>query len=120
MSTGPFTNRTTAGNERAIRRGKKVPEDAVNLAWVQSPELTPENNVVIVDTSRIVAENTFSLGDSRTLYGADSLGILQQLDNGNQLVDEEFPFVTDVFSVDDDFIAYPASQYRPEDALPFL
>lgn len=117
--TQVFRNETDAGNELAIRRGKVVPGDAVNLAYVKSPELSPAENIVIVDTSRIVEENVVSLSERRKLYCANAIGVLED-ESGNRVVDDEYPYVTDVFSVDEDYSSLPASEYKSEHILPFV
>jgi hypothetical protein len=117
--TQVFDNSTDAGNELAIRRGKVVPEDAVNLAYVKSPELSPAENIVIVDTSRITEENSINLQERCKIYYADSLGVLED-SIGNRVVDDEYPNITDVFSVDEDYNALPASEYKSAHILPFV
>jgi hypothetical protein len=100
--TKPFKNVSKEGHELALRRGIVVPDGAVNLAYVKSPELTPEKNIVIVDTARIVEENLFDTRGRTQLYFANSLGVLED-QSGNQIVEDEYPIVTDVFAVDDNF-----------------
>lgn len=117
--TTVFNNKTDAGHENAIRRGKVVPEDAVNLAYVQSPTLSPLQNIVIVDTSRIAEENAIDLGGRSQLYYANPMGVLED-ENGNQVIDDEFPYVTDVFSIDEDYSVVPGSEYKAEHILPFV
>lgn len=114
-----FNDRTKTGIERALKRGTKVPDGAVNLAWVQSPKLTPENNIVVVDTSRVVEENFVKVPAVNKVYYANALGILEDKD-GNQIIEDEFPYVTDVFSVDEDFLTTPGSEYTDDSVLPFV
>ncbi|HJS83576.1 MAG TPA: peptidoglycan-binding protein [Nitrososphaera sp.] len=114
-----FENKTFNENELGIRRGKRVPEDGVNLAYAKAPKFTPAENIVIVDTSQIVEENQVDLSSSKKIYYANSLGVLED-ENGNQLIDDEYPFVTDVFSVDEDWSTVPGSEYKAEDILPFV
>jgi hypothetical protein len=115
----PFENETTEGNELAIRRGPVVPEGAVNLAWSQSPKFTPSKNMIIVDTSQVVEENIVQAGGQRKLMFANSIGILEDI-YGNQLIDDEFPVVSDTFSVNEDFSIVPGSEYTDHDVLPFV
>lgn len=115
----PFENRTADGNENAVKRGKVVPSDAVNLAWVKSPKMTPSKNVVIVDTAQIVEENTIKDTGARKIYYANSLGILEDR-FGNQLVEDEYPLVSDVFLKEEDFSTVPAEEYEDSDVLPFV
>lgn len=100
----PFNDTTSNGNERALRRGRIVPDGDVNLAYVKAPELSPEANVVVIDTSRTVEEN---LQDNRksVLYVANEMGELSTLD-GNLSIADEFPVVTDVFDSDDRPLPY--------------
>lgn len=59
--TGQFSERCVvvdAGRTEAVRMGRKVPKGAVNLAWVQIPELDPLENLSLVDTGSFIAENT--------------------------------------------------------------
>lgn len=114
----PFKDTTSQGNEPAIRRGRVVPKGAVNLAFAKSPSLTPENNVVIVDTSRIVAENSLDSGGRKKLYYADALGVLQDI-NGNQLIEDEYPVISDVFTIDENWSIVEDDEYTDESILPF-
>ena len=52
-----FQNLTTNQNEKAIRLGKKVPSDAVNLAWFKSDPVSPSNTLSIIDSSKSIPEN---------------------------------------------------------------
>lgn len=114
-----FRNRSNAGNEKAVRRGVRVPDGDVNLAWVKAPALRPDKNVIILDTSQITPENLDeSLTDCKLMF-ADQLGVLQDV-NGNQVIDDEYPAVADVFSVDEDWLALPGSEYENSDILPFV
>jgi hypothetical protein len=114
-----FTDISTSGNERALRRGTRVPNGDVNLAWIKSPKLTPENNIVILDTSRTVKENQISYPKQTHLMFANSLGILESED-GNQVISDEYPCVADVFSQDEDFLLVPGNEYTDDDPLPFV
>lgn len=115
----PFINQSTAGNEKAFRLGQSVPKDGVNLAYVNIPQLTPEDNMVIVDTSRVIDQNANDLRGNRKMYYANGLGILVD-ENWNTVVADEFPSVTDVFSVDEDWSKVPGSEYTARDILPFV
>lgn len=115
----PFDNETNDGNEKAIRRGRIVPDGAVNLAWTKSPQLSPEKNIVVVDTSRVVEENTINASGNRKVMYANSLGILEDK-YGNQLVEDEFPVVSDTFIVDEDWSTVPGDEYTDQDVLPFV
>lgn len=114
-----FINITKSGQERAIKRGVRVPDDAVNMAWVKTPKLTPENNIIIVDTSRNTQENAVDDQLKLKVMYANSVGILED-ENGNQVIQEEYPFIADVFSIDEDFSKVPGSEYKSKHVLPFL
>ena len=114
-----FTNTTTEGNELAIRRGVRVPNDAVNLAWVKAPALSPEKNIVIIDTSGVVDENTNDNTYTHKIFYANHLGILED-EHHNQLIEDEYPAISDTFSIDEDFLITPGSEYKAEHILPYL
>lgn len=116
--TKPFKNQSHAGNEKAIRRGRRVPEGDVNLAYVKAPALSPDKNVVIVDTSRVTQGNESGHLRGCKLYYANPLGILMD-ENENMVVPEEFPNITDVFSIEEDFNVAPGSEYTTDHILPY-
>ncbi len=94
-----FTNKTTAGNEKAIKRGVQVPPNAVNLSWIETPTISPDTNMIIVDTSSISpADLEVPISG---MYFSDLLGRLQDV-NGNQLITDQYPAVTDQFSISGD------------------
>jgi hypothetical protein len=97
-----FDNSSTAGNEAAIRRGKKVPEGDINLAWVKSPALSPDKNMIILDTSNFTQENAAESSYESKLFYANHLGVLQD-ENGNQVIQDEYPAITDEFSVEETY-----------------
>lgn len=111
-----FTNTTTAGHEAAIKRGKVVPDGAVNLAYAKVPRMTPNKNVIVVDTSKIIEENQIAQGDSTRLFYANSLGMLVDA-TGNPIIDDEYPIISDEFNVEGDITGADLSK---ENALPFL
>lgn len=114
-----FVNETTEGNELAIRRGVRVPDGDINLAWAKVPALSPEDNVMVLDTSRTIAENAFRSTAQCKLYYANSLGILED-EFGNQVVEDEYPGVSDVFLQDEDYLTVPSSEYSASDILPHV
>lgn len=114
-----FENKSKSGNEVAIRRGHVVPENGITLAYAKSPGLSPDKNIVIIDTSRIIEENALEQQGRQKLMFANSLGVLEDI-HGNQLVQDEYPVVTDTFRVDEDWSTLPGSEYKDEDILPFL
>lgn len=114
-----FENVTDEGNEKAIRKGKRVPDDGVNLAWVTSPGLNPRDNLAIIDTSSIYSENSIDSLEEKKLMYANHVGILEDW-NGNQLIDDEYPVVSDVFSINEDYSMVPGSEYTKESILGFV
>jgi len=112
-----FNDQTTAGNERAIKRGVVVPEGGVNLSWVKSPQLTPKDNMVIIDTSRAIQENLSDFAGGCKLFTANELGVLES-DDGT-VIQEEFPSIADIFNVDEDFSTVEGNEYTDAAILPF-
>jgi len=75
-----FINATNSTKEKAIKVGKNVPKDAVNLSWFNSSEVSPLNTVNVVDQSYVIPENKISdssFGSAEVAY-ADELGILRR------------------------------------------
>ena len=114
-----FTNISSSGNERALRRGTRVPDGDINLAWVKSPKLTAENNIIILDTSRTIDENRVDYSTTTQLMYANSLGILED-ENGNQVIEDEYPCIADVFLQDEDFSLVAGNEYTNDDPLPLV
>lgn len=114
----PFDNVTSDGNEKAIRKGRVVPEGDVNLAYVRAPELSPKENVVVVDTSRITEENVASGTRAKKLYYANPIGVLVD-ENNNAAIGDQYPVVTDVFFIDEDYSLTPGSEYTNDSILPY-
>lgn len=119
MGLKPFGDKTNAGNEQSFRRGHTVPPDAVNVAYSKAPRLNPADNVIIIDTAHIIAENAIDTTRRRKIYYANSMGILED-ENGDQLVQDEFPYITDTFSINEDWSTVPGSEYEPKHMLPFM
>lgn len=107
----PFKGIADDDKEKALRRGVTVPPGAVNLAWAKAPKISPKNNTVIVDTSRVISENQYSSTSTKKIAFANALGILEDI-NGNQLWDDEYPIISDQFINDD--------EYSEDTILPFL
>lgn len=91
-----FDNIADDGNEKAVRHGYSVPPGAVNVAWTKSPKLSPKNNTIIIDTSKVAGENANQMTKRKQVAYANYLGILED-EHGNQIWDEEYPIVSDVF-----------------------
>ena len=98
----PFKNKSFNNNEKAIRRGKVVPDGDVNLAWVKAPKLSPSKNMIVFDTSNLLVENSGSAETVSKLFYANHLGILED-ENGNQIIEDEYPAITDEFSVEENY-----------------
>lgn len=119
MPVRPFVNETSDGNERALKKGFSVARDAIPLSYMRAPQLSPQDNVVVVDTSQMVEENVADVRDKRAIYYANSLGVLID-GNENAVVSDPQPYVTDEFTVDEDYTRVPASAYQADTILPFL
>lgn len=102
-------------NEKAFRRGNTVPEGAVNIAFAKAPPVSPGNNVVIIDTSNATGGSKTSAVQKKVAF-ANSLGILEDI-HGNQIWDDEYPIVSDIFRSDERVIA---GDFRQDDILPYL
>lgn len=114
----PLFNKTEAGNEKSFKKGTRVPSDAAGLAYVKTPALTPANNIVIIDTSQTVNENRGSEIRNKKLMYANATGILED-EYGNQIINDEFPAVTDVFTVEEDYSKALGNEYTIESILPY-
>ncbi len=101
-----------------FKKGVRVPEDAVGLAWSEAPSLTPQDNVIVIDTSNTTPENANKSYTKKIMF-ANELGILED-EYGNQIVQDEFPVVGDIFSIEEDYSLVPGSEYSPEHILPFV
>lgn len=115
----PFKNISSQGNEQAFRKGKTVPDGDINLAYVQVPALSPEKNVVVLDTSRTVDQGQSGGEVTKKLYYANALGILED-ENGDQLINDEFPVIANVFNIEEDYNPLPGSEYQADNMLPFV
>ncbi len=74
-----FENKTNTGTEPAIKKGVTLPEDAVNIGYFSSEEITPERHLSITDLSSLIPENN-SVGFSSevdTIMYADEFGVLR-------------------------------------------
>ncbi len=115
-----FINITNDGNEKVIRKGITVPKGDIPLAYYSSPSLDPKSNLVIIDTSQTIAENSNQQLQSKKVMYANGLGILEDI-YGNQLVSDEHPIVSDVFNIDEDYSTEPnISEYDNLSILPYL
>lgn len=101
-----------------FKKGVRVPKDAVGIAWSESPSLTPQDNVIVIDMANTTPENSNIEFSKKVMY-ANELGILED-EFGNEVIQDEFPIVGDVFSIEEDFSLLPGSEYKPEHILPFI
>lgn len=114
-----FINLTKQGNEKALRRGKRVPQSDVNLAWVKAPALSPKENMIILDASEMSQQSRVKNPEKASLYYANYMGILEDA-TGNQIVQDEYPFVTDIFAgAEEDFVFRMGNEYLGRTILPF-
>lgn len=74
-----FENITNQGNEPAVKKATKLPEDAVNLGWFSSKEITPANTLSVVDYSHLIFENFVpkTTAEVDTMMYADEFGTLR-------------------------------------------
>jgi hypothetical protein len=100
--------RTSNNNELPIRKGSIVPDGAVNLAWYKSPDLSPKNNLVVIDSTRFEGPEK----SGKFLAYANTLGVLED-EYGNQVWPEEFPVIGDQFF-------NPDSISSAEDFMPYV
>ena len=80
-----FENKTELNLENAIKVGTRVPKDAATLAWFESPEVNPTNNLAALDLSNNIPENSISFDSKTALVYADELGIIRSM-NGSSAV----------------------------------
>lgn len=90
-----FTDATDSGKEPAVKVGNYVPRDAINLGWYTSKEVSPENNISIVDLSSLTAENLNESDSFSKIMFANELGILEDSD-GNPFVSSDEISVSDI------------------------
>lgn len=113
-----FDNVSEDNKEKAFRRGFTVPPGGVNVAWAQSPSMSPKNNTIIIDTSRVSGDNANISTKTQKVAYSNYLGILEDKD-GNQVWDEEYPIVSDVFLPPVGTGKY-GDDLRDEDILPYV
>ena len=90
-----FTDATDSGKEPAVKVGNYVPRDAINLGWYTSKEVSPENNISIVDLSSLTAENLNESDSFSKIMFANELGILEDSD-GNPFISSDEISVSDI------------------------
>jgi hypothetical protein len=90
-----FKEEITA-NEPSIRVGNVLPENTVNLAYINGPELLSDDSVELYDYSKQVPENTVILDNFKADFHVNSEGILST-GTGNALVPVENVLVTNYY-----------------------
>ena len=91
-----FIDKTISGKEPAVKTGNSVPRDAVNLGFFSSSEISPKNNIAVVDLSGLIPENLNDRESSSKLMYANELGILED-EYGNPYISSEDVIVSDIF-----------------------
>lgn len=74
-----FENKTNTGTEPAVKKGATLPEDAVNIGYFSSEEITPDKHLSITDLSSLIPENNSAGFSSEvdTIMYADEFGVLR-------------------------------------------
>lgn len=114
-----FDNVADDKKEKAFRRGYTVPPGGVNVAWAKSPTMSPKNNTIIIDTSRVAGDNANISTKSQKVAYSNYLGVLEDKD-GNQIWDEEYPIVSDIFLPSERTTEKYGDNLKDEDILPYL
>ena len=73
-------NKYFEDNQPSVRIGERVPANAVNLAFLDVPELSPMKNIQIFDYSQTIPENAISIGNFKSdmsIKGSLALGQYQ-------------------------------------------
>ena len=91
-----FIDKTNSLKEPAIKTGNFVPQDAINLGWFSGREISPLNNISLVDLSALIPENLTTSNQSSKLMYANEFGILEDSD-GNTLIDSDDISVSSIF-----------------------
>ena len=91
-----FIDKTDSLKEPAIKTGNFVPRDAINLGWFSGREISPKNNISLVDLSALIPENVTVNNQFDRLMYANQFGILED-SNGNTLIDSDDISVSSIF-----------------------
>jgi hypothetical protein len=78
-----FDNLTSIKRENAIKVGTSVPKDAAALSWFSGQEVTPSNNVSVLDLSSLIPENRVDNEAKTVLAYADEMGVLRDFENNS-------------------------------------
>lgn len=84
-----FVNITENGSELefAIKKGERLPDDAVNLGWYSTDEVTPGSYLSVADMSSFLPENSSNsaaVNQSFVMY-ADEFGVLRYAQNSGDI-----------------------------------
>jgi peptidoglycan hydrolase-like protein with peptidoglycan-binding domain len=94
-----FVNITSGLKEKAFKIGNSVPSGSIGLSWFSAKEISPANNIVIVDLSETILENrsTFVQSDNEAFLAyADELGFLRTID-GSYTFNSDDVSISNVF-----------------------
>lgn len=95
-----FKNRTVSEKENAIKVGSSVPNDAANIAYFINEQLSPKNNLTVIDISSSIPENKISLDRGVRTYYANELGVLED-ETGNTIFPSQDISISDSFLLKD-------------------
>lgn len=98
-----FVNLTQSQNEKAIKIGNKVPDNAIGLSWFKTKNISPVNNIVKIDLSETIQENFTSFtqqNENSFIALADELGFLKTIDG-------KYTFSSNDISVSNVFLSSP-------------
>ena len=95
-----FKNITISEKENAIKIGSSVPDDAANIAYFVNEELSPKNNLTVIDISNSIPENKIFLDRGVKTYYANELGILED-ETGNTIFPSQDISISDSFLLKD-------------------
>lgn len=95
-----FKNKTVSQKENAIKVGSSVPSDAANMAYFINEELSPKNNLTVIDLSSSITENKISLDRGVKTYYANELGVLED-ETGNTVFPSPNISISDSFLLKD-------------------
>jgi hypothetical protein len=91
--------RDDADNGYSIRVGKKLPQNSANLAYVHSPKISPEDNLMVTDLSDRIRENGLptTYKKEKMMFPDDSF-LLRELSGESRLPSKKIA-LTDEFSI---------------------
>lgn len=109
-----FADKTDSGKEPSIKTGNSVPADAVNLAYYTSKEISPQNNISILDLSSLIPENINQEGANSKIMFANEVGVLED-ENGNPFIESDDIYISDMFTNNEIFSQeYSLDQIKKE------